>query len=199
MLDRTFVYFVSIGMLLLLILFQKRKSLEKIIYGVLVHLVFTIVIAQSLFPMIIQKTIIKDGVYLEKIQTLELFHEIQTILSLKLSKTQTFTLLENYLQIIVLPLILMGISVGLIIRVKVKNRKKFVLISMLSVVAIQLLKLGTCVLIGANYIQVTPEDGIYIFSGCLIGAGVLSLIQKIICNVEYKSRFFSALKNVLLG
>lgn len=178
MLDRTFVYFVSMGMLLLLILFQKRKSLEKIIYGVLVHLVFTIVIAQSLFPMIIQKTIIKDGVYLEKIQTLELFHEIQTILSLKLSKTQTFTLLENYLQIIVLPLVLMGISVGLIIRVKVKNRKKFVLISMLSVVAIQLLKLGTCV---------------------LIGAGVLSLIQKIICNVEYKSRFFSALKNVLLG
>lgn len=201
MLDKTFAYLLSIIIFvpILIVLIKKRKRLETIIYYTFVQLMTTIVISESLFPMIVQKAIIEDDVYSKKRQTFEFFREIKIILSLELTKAQIYRLLENHIITIVLPLILMGILVGLVIRIQVKGRKKFMMMCMLIVIVIQMVKLFTCMVVGAKYIQVTPEDGVYIFLGCLCGAGVLCIIQKLIYNIDYKSRFFSALKNILLG
>lgn len=200
MLEKSFAYFLSliIFVTILLMFSKKRKVLETIINYSLIHLMTTIVISESLFPMIMQKKIIEDGVYSERIQTFELFREIRMILSLELTKAQMHKFLIIHAITIILPLIMMGILIGLVIKLQIRSRKKFIIKCILIVITIQVIKVFTCILLGAKYIQVTPEDGLYIFLGCLCGEGVLYIIQKLICNIDYKSRFFSALKNTLL-
>lgn len=200
MLEKEFALLVSFLIFIpaLIVFVIRKKSLEEIINYIFIHITITIVIAESIFPLIVQRAIIADEVYIKEKQTIEFFTELKTILSLEVTNSEMCYFLKLHIITVILPLFTMGILVGLVLKLQIKSVKKFIIASFVVMMLIQMLKLIVCVITRANYIQVTSEDGLYIFIGCLCGAGLLKLIQNLIKNIDYKSRFFSALKNTLL-
>ena len=69
----------------LIVFVIRKKSLEEIINYIFIHITITIVIAESIFPLIVQRAIIADEVYIKEKQTIEFFTELKTILSFEVS------------------------------------------------------------------------------------------------------------------
>ena len=92
MLEKKFALVLSIiiFIIIFIVLQIKQKQKEEIINYVFIHFMITIVVAESFFPLIIQRAIVESEVYIEKIHTLEFFTELKLIFSLEATRAQLY-------------------------------------------------------------------------------------------------------------
>ena len=199
MLEKKFALVLSIiiFIIIFIVLQIKQKQKEEIINYVFIHFMITIVVAESFFPLIIQRAIVESEVYIEKIHTLEFFTELKLIFSLEATRAQLYRILKLHIVTVILPLFTIGLLAGFVIRMQFTSRIRFVFASLCFVIFVQMGKLIICLVTGANYIQVTPEETLYLFISCLLGGFLLAVTRYIIKNNKYKSGFFISLKRTL--
>ena len=164
MLEKKFALVLSIiiFIIIFIVLQIKQKQKEEIINYVFIHFMITIVVAESFFPLIIQRAIVESEVYIEKIHTLEFFTELKLIFSLEATRAQLYRILKLHIVTVILPLFTIGLLAGFVIRMQFTSRIRFVFASLCFVIFVQMGKLIICLVTGANYIQVTPEETLYL-------------------------------------
>ena len=185
----------------LILIIQCKKKIElksRIIYFI-IHFLTALMISKLFFPIPIQREIVEQEVYYKQLQTVIPFYELYFVFS-KISPSQTdiLRILYIYIRSVTIPSFLIGIPLGFMLRLKIKKVKTFLFSCAVCGMLVEICKLILCLITGAQYLYIAPDNVLYIFLGAIIGALLLKLVRTSLKSMRYQSSFFIAMKEAIV-
>ncbi len=193
---------LSICIYLPIVLFQSQKKMElksRITFFV-IYFLFAFIASELFFPLPVQRAIVEQEAYYKQLQTIIPFYELYYVFS-KVAVTQTDALriLGIYVHTTVAPAWFMGIMLGFALHLKIKTVKNTLIINAFCCVLIEVCKYVLCLITGAKYLQITPDNALYAFLGSICGCLLLKLVRNLLKGQKYHSAFFNALRDAIVN
>lgn len=186
---------------IIIIQFKKSVTLKNKINYFIVHFLTAFMISNLFFPLPVQRALIEQEAYYVQLQTAIPFYELYYVFSrvTNPSLEEVLRILRIYFRTSVMPVLLVGVLLGLIIGLKTKSFKRFLILSVSFSAILEVSKFALCTITGAKYLLITPDNVLYTLIGALIGFLLLKLIRILLRNFDYQSEFFKAFKRALMN